>query len=486
MNEIVAMKIPRAVRLFLMIVFLSSAAMLVSAEIKIIEADGYSIMGDGPEENPVVAQERARKDAKRAALEKAGVYVESLSEVRNGILTKDAARTITANILEVKDAPITVEILGGVAVKYNCHITVAVDTDVIFAQLNKGKGKIEDAIKLNKDQEEYTAQNDAELAELKEKFKTATEPEKIEINKEVKRNEEKFTASQLHESGVERYQRDDLDGAIKFFNRAIKTDSLYSAPWSGLGWIHFDRGEYDGSIKCFQKAIELYDLFAPAWNGLGANYNYKGTDERKPEYYRKAIEYCRKAIELDNHYAAPWNNLGYAYDKLGEYDKARECYARGIALDPTDPVPLSNLGNVYEHMDDSDTAIDYYQKALALDAKYAKAWNNLGYAYNHKGEIDKAIESFNKAIELDGNYADPWNGLGYSYNFLKDYKKAEECCRKAIKIDPKFANAWNNLGYAYGGLGNYKKSHEAYKKAVELEPNVDAYKRNLEAAQKRL
>ena len=481
-----AMKIPGAVRLLLMILILSSAAMFGYAEIKLIEADGYSIMGDGPEENPVVAQERARKDAKRAASEKAGVYVESLSEVRNGMLTKDAVRTITANILEVKSAPITVEILGGVAVKYNCHITVAVDTDVIFAQLNKGREKIEDAVKLNKDQEAYTAQNDAELAELKEKFKTATEPEKVEINKEVKRNEEKFTATQLNESGIARYQRDDFEGAIKFFNQAIATDPLYSAPWSGLGWVHNDRGEYDKAIECFQKAVELYESFAPAWNGLGCAYNYKGTNEHKPEYYHKAIEYCRKAIELDRDYAAPWSNLGYAYDKLKEYDRAIECYNKGLALNSSDAAPLSNLGNVYEHLGQSDKAIEYYLKAIDVDAKYAKAWNNLGYAYNHKGEFDKAIEACNKAIALNDNYADPWNCLGYSYNFKKDYKKAAECCQRAVKIDPKYANAWNNLGYSYGGLGNFKKSYEAYKKAVELEPDVEAYQKNLENAQKRL
>ena len=52
------------------------------AEKIIIVADGYSIMGDGPEENPAVAQERARKDAKRAASEKAG----GITEVKNGLI----------------------------------------------------------------------------------------------------------------------------------------------------------------------------------------------------------------------------------------------------------------------------------------------------------------------------------------------------------------------------------------------------------------
>ena len=58
--------------------------------------------------------------------------------------------------------------------------------------------------------------------------------------------------------------------------------------------------------------------------------------------------------------------------------------------------------------------------------------------------------------------------------------------QKAIKINPNFHNAWNGLGYAYAGAGNYKKSYEAYQKAVELAPNIEAYKKNLEAAEKRI
>ena len=56
--------------------------MAVHAAIKVVEADGYYIMGDGPEENQAVAKERARADAKRAASEQAGIYVESIYEVK--------------------------------------------------------------------------------------------------------------------------------------------------------------------------------------------------------------------------------------------------------------------------------------------------------------------------------------------------------------------------------------------------------------------
>ena len=63
------------------------------AEVRVIEADGYYIMGDGPEENAAVAKERARADARRAASEQAGLYVAGMTEVKKGKLIRDEIRT---------------------------------------------------------------------------------------------------------------------------------------------------------------------------------------------------------------------------------------------------------------------------------------------------------------------------------------------------------------------------------------------------------
>ena len=86
------------------------------AEVKIVEADGYYIMGDGPEENQAVAKERAQAYAKRAASEQAGIYVESIYEVKMSKLTRDEIRTISANVMEVQETEITPEVLGGTTI----------------------------------------------------------------------------------------------------------------------------------------------------------------------------------------------------------------------------------------------------------------------------------------------------------------------------------------------------------------------------------
>ena len=67
-----------------------------------IEADGYYIMGDGPEENAAVAKERARADARRAASEQAGLYVAGMTEVKKGKLTRDLLDSLISGLASFK------------------------------------------------------------------------------------------------------------------------------------------------------------------------------------------------------------------------------------------------------------------------------------------------------------------------------------------------------------------------------------------------
>ena len=170
------------------------------AEVKTIEADGYYIMGDGLDENQAVAKERARADAKRAASEQAGLFIESISEVKNSKLTRDEIRTISSTVLQVKSDPVKLEVEGS-SVKFHCHMVALVDTANVTSQLKQDKSELEEATRRNKELAEENARINAELAELKAKFKTATEPEKQEIKAEVKRNETQFTVAQLIEKG---------------------------------------------------------------------------------------------------------------------------------------------------------------------------------------------------------------------------------------------------------------------------------------------
>ena len=370
------------------------------AEVKVVEADGYYIMGDGPEESQAVAKERARADAKRVASEQAGLYVESITEIKKSKLSRDEIRTISANVLEVQEEKVTPEVLGGSTIQYHCHIKARVDTASITKQLQQDRQKFEKAVRQNKEMEAQLAKVNAELAELKEKYKTATEAEKQEINREMKRNEDEFTAVQWNEKGMERYNRKDYQGAIEYFRKAIELDPKYAAPWNNMGGAYGELGDHNKEIEYCRKAIELDPKDAYPWNNMGHAYGELGD-------YNKEIECYRKAIELDSKFANPWNNMGSAYGELGDHNKAIECYRKAIERDPKDGAPWNNMGSAYNDLGDYNKAIEYHRKAIELDPKDAAPWNNMGFAYNELGNYNMAIECYRKAIELDQKNAYP-------------------------------------------------------------------------------
>lgn len=69
------------------------------AEIRTITVTGEYRMGDN--DTRTDAKRLALLDAKRLALEQAGVYIESITEVKNLDLAKEEIRAYTAGIVEV-------------------------------------------------------------------------------------------------------------------------------------------------------------------------------------------------------------------------------------------------------------------------------------------------------------------------------------------------------------------------------------------------
>ena len=100
----------------------------VSAAPEIIEADGVYMMGDN--DTPKSARDAARNEAMRAATERAGVYIESVSEVQDYALTRDEIRMVAAAVLRVLNEQVTPELVGD-AWRYRVHLVCSVDTDGI-------------------------------------------------------------------------------------------------------------------------------------------------------------------------------------------------------------------------------------------------------------------------------------------------------------------------------------------------------------------
>ena len=128
----------------------------VSAAPEIIEADGVYMMGDN--DTPKSARDAARNEAMRAATERAGVYIESVSEVQDYALTRDEIRMVAAAVLRVLNEQVTPELVGD-AWRYRVHLVCSVDTEGI--DLKELAGSKAELARLTQERDELKRANDA-------------------------------------------------------------------------------------------------------------------------------------------------------------------------------------------------------------------------------------------------------------------------------------------------------------------------------------
>jgi len=372
------------------------------AEVQTVEADGYYTVGDGPDENMKVARERAKADARQKASEKAGVFVESLSEVKMGELTRDEVRTISANVLEVlQDEPVTpvpiqVETSAGTlsVLRLHCHMVAKVDTANVMEQLSMDTIRMEEAVKKNQALEKELAAINEEVARIKGTYQKASDAEKSKLGEEMKANERRFEAMEWCRKG----------------------DSY------GL----LERGGEEKAVECYNKALEIDPTCANAYICLGRLYYLTGSE---PD-----VDYFRKAVELEPNNALYWDYLGdaAAYDSKREVtDAGISYYKRATELDPTNPNYWAHLGGLYyNRLFNGDLLVpkDDVQKQRAIEI------------------LNKALDCLRKAADLEPDAADRWAELGSVHgmwrpwygNAEEHYRLSVECYQRAVVLDPSY------------------------------------------------
>lgn len=127
----------------------------VSAAPEIIEVDGVYMIGDN--DAPKFARDTARAEAMRAATERAGIYIESTSEVQGYALTRDEIRTVAAAVLRVLREEATPELVGD-AWRYRVHLVCSVDTEGI--DLKELAGSKAELARLTRERDELKRANE--------------------------------------------------------------------------------------------------------------------------------------------------------------------------------------------------------------------------------------------------------------------------------------------------------------------------------------
>lgn len=304
------------------------------AEVKIIEAESSYVIGDN--DTNVGARRIATQQAQRKALELAGVYVESLTEVKNYQLTKDDIKTYTAGILETK---VVADELRGTAAKRESYIKVQckIDTAVLLAQIDRYRESEDLKEQLDaseKDNETLRKERDALVAQLKSetnKTKAAETRQKLDtVLAKEEANDEAHTVwinigSQLVQ----------VDGN----GRPIKQADL------------------DNSAIVLQKAIKANPQNPRARAMLASIYQKKGNPDQAEQELRTAIH--RNPSNL-----MPHLRLGILLYEQGKYqDALRELHFVERSK-PRNPEMLFFTGMTFKHLGKCGRTVQYLNRFL--------------------------------------------------------------------------------------------------------------------------
>ena len=343
------------------VVVLSSCCVAFAGE-KLIEATGSYVMDSRLDETPASATNRAREEAKRIAVEKAGVYVETYSKSIDFELDSDIVQTVAARLLKIQEETNGVEVIEKNLLQFTVTIKALVNeiNEADLKTMMKDKQSLEELTRKNKEIQEKYDELKAEMDKYAKEFDSANEEQKTEIKKQVARNSEKFLAVQA------------MEQANNF---------------------HFAK-DYAQAVSAYTEAITLNPKLAEA-------YNNRGIAKTELGQYTSAIEDYTTAIKLKNNFADALNNRGNAYAATEQYQKAVKDLQAAVNLQDNSATIHNNLGSVYFLIKNVDAAIKEYTRALQINPSYSEAFYNRAVAHYVQGNLIQSLLDMKAAMNLN-------------------------------------------------------------------------------------
>lgn len=318
------------------ILIFALSCQIVFAKQEIIEASGSYIMDSTLDETPASATARAREEAKRAAIEKAGVYLQSYSKMVNLELDYDEVKTVAAQILQIQDEQKKIEPYQDNLLKFTVTIKALVDTndEERLKTMMQDKNNLEEAAeRYKKLQAEYDALKN-QMEQLKKNYNSSNV---AEIKKSVAQNNKYFDALLELEQGNNFYFQKNYQSAIQAYSRAINLNSNFAEAYNNRGNSFFQLQNYSQAVQDLQTAVNFNKFDARIHNNLGSAYLLQNL-------YDAAINEYTQAINLNQNIFTFYYNRALAYCYKNNFQAALPDVQRAMQLNPAS-VEAKNLYN---------------------------------------------------------------------------------------------------------------------------------------------
>jgi tetratricopeptide (TPR) repeat protein len=343
------------------------------------------------------ARTAAIAKAKREALERSGTYLETMSVVQDGRLSKDETLALASGVLKTKVIS-QKNYVAGEAFGIEVVVQIQVDTSVLDTRVRKLLNDREHLGKLNASRKRELKLLER-IAELEAKDRSAsgsgiakTRPLRNAFRQataDLNAVELNFKTLVLWKDG---YYSDPRQ-AITHLDKAIRLSPNYTEAINNRGNAYNDLGEYRQAIMNFDRAIQLKPDYADALYNRGRSYI-------KLSEYRRAIADLDRAIQLNPNLARAYNNRGWAYYNFSEYRRAIADLDRAIQLDPNLALAYINRGATFARLGEPRRTIADSNRAIQINPNLAQAYVNRGSAFSLLGNVSQVCQDARKGCSL--------------------------------------------------------------------------------------
>lgn len=496
-------------------VFLVKSAL---AEVRTITTTGEYRMGDN--DTRTDAKRLALLDAKRLALEQAGSYIESITEVKNFDLAKEEIRAYTAGIVEVIEQASRTMMEGETTV-IRVDVKAKIDTDVVARQI--------EALRKNEDVRAKLLRAETETLKLRKEVDAKTHELAVAKTKAVAEavtKERQRILTQADVGSLIARARVVLAGAKSFtvtvgtstpesrkYARGLIEQALSYEPENTeaqglLGFVQFEEGQREEAISTFRDIAKKEPLSAHAHKNLGVMLHASGDWWGAKQEYETAIKLAPDFAEAHACLGRtlqmmavlrvdPEQRVQELISELEERRfKGRLKFEEAMRLDKIQKDRRKELSETWSTW--REHAIDEFREAIRLAPRNATYHRELGQALDlfadywlldsefkeeevqrklaaTQRDREEGLAELRKAVALDPTDVAAHRALAGQLKFGEE-KMAEY--RSAIRLDPADAYARIDLGTLLQGDGKIYEAIVEFQEAARIDPkNAKAHLR---------
>jgi len=210
------------------------------------------------------------------------------------------------------------------------------------------------------------------------------------------------------ERGWQLLQAGDLNGAVREFDAALKTNAAFYPAEAGLGYVELARDDAKAALPHFDRALEAEKRDVSSLVGRGRSLLSLNRESEALVALEAALAIDPSMSDLARRvevlrFRGQQDDLkrARAAATAGRLDEASGLYGRAIQSSPDSAFLYRELAAVEEKQGVIDRALEHYGKAAELEPGDAASRVQIGEMLEARGDFDGAMKAFTEALAIE-------------------------------------------------------------------------------------